>query len=71
MTDVTCIFHLGIFPAVTPLTTKKKKIKTNMKKKNHLEVSSFYTCVPKIVITMAPKKYGVRRMDRRTGGQKK
>ena len=42
-----------------------------MKKKNHLEVSSFYTCVPKIVITMVPKKHGVRQMDRRTGGQKK
>ena len=39
-----------------------------MKKKNHLEVSSFYTRVPKIVITMVPKKYGVRRMDRQTGG---
>ena len=42
-----------------------------MEKKNHLEVSSFYTCVPKNVITMVPKKYGVRQMDRQTGGQKK
>ena len=71
MTDVTCIFHFGIFSAVTPLTTKKKKIKTNTKKKNHLEVSSFYTCVPKILIRTVPKKYGVRQMGRRTGGQKK
>ena len=70
MTDVICIFHFGIFSALLPPlpTKKKKKIKTNMKKKNHLEVSSFYTCVPKIVITMVPKKYGVRRMDRQTGG---
>ena len=42
-----------------------------MKKKNQLEVSSFYTYVPKIVITMVPKRYGAQRMGRQTGGQKK
>ena len=42
-----------------------------MKKENYLEVSSFYACVPKIVITVVPKKYDAQQMDRQTGGQKK
>ena len=64
-------FILGYFLPFSPLTTQKNKLKQIWRKKTHLEVSSFYTCVPKIVITMVPKKYGARRMDRQTGGQKK
>ena len=69
-----CNFYFSfwdIFCPVPPLTTPKNKLKRIWRKKTHLEVSSFYTCVPKIVITMVPKKYGARRMDRQTGGQKK
>ena len=64
-------FILGYFLPFSPLTTQKNKLKQIWRKKTHLEVSSFYTCVPKIVITMVSKKYGARRMDRQTGGQKK
>ena len=39
----------AIFYPFTPLTTQKIKIKKNEKK--HMEISSFYTCVTKIMIT--------------------
>ena len=42
-----CYFSfLAIFCSFTPLTARKKKIWKNGKK-NHLEISSFYTSVPK------------------------
>ena len=41
-------FHFGLFFA-TPLTTQKIKILKNWKK--HLEISSFYIFVPKVMIT--------------------
>ena len=57
MTSVIAIFHFLLFfallppgPAPHPLTAWKKKIWKNGKK-NHLEISSFYTSVPKIMIT--------------------
>ena len=46
VTDV-IIFHLGHFFPFTPLSVWKIKIK---KKKKRLEISSFYICVPKIII---------------------
>ena len=42
----------------TPLTTQKIKILKNWKK--HLEISSFYTSVLKIVIIILFLRYGVR-----------
>ena len=49
MTDVIVIFHFGIFFALLPrLEPKKSKLKKNFKK--CLEISSFYLCVPKIMI---------------------
>ena len=45
-----CYFSFwAIFCPFTPLTTQKIKISKKWKK--HLEISSFYTCVPKIMIT--------------------
>ena len=38
----------AIFCPFTPLTVQK--IKISKKRKKHLEISSFYTCVPKIMI---------------------
>ena len=46
MTDVIVIFHFGLFFAL--LLAPKMKISKKWKK--HLEISSFYTCVPKIMI---------------------
>ena len=40
--------HFGLFFALLPPTNQKIKILTNWKK--HLEISSFYTSVPKIMI---------------------
>ena len=49
MTDVIVTFHFGLFFALlTPLTAQKIKISKKMK--NLMEISSFYTCVPKIMI---------------------
>ena len=65
-------FILGYFlPCYPPLTTKKIKIKKkNEEKKDHQEVSLFYTCVPKIGITwwMVPKIWCATdgQTDRRT-----
>ena len=52
MTDVIVIFHFGLFftllpPMHPPLTAQKIKIFKKWKK--HQEISSFYTCVPKIM----------------------
>ena len=48
MTDVIAIFPLGLFLPFTPLTAQK--IKTSKKWKKHTEISSFYACVPNILI---------------------
>ena len=48
MTDVIVIFHFGLFFALLPPNTQKIKIKK--KRKKCLEIPSFYTCVPKIMI---------------------
>ena len=49
VTDVIIIFHFGLFFALlAPLTTRK--IKISIKWKIFLEISLFYTCVPKIMI---------------------
>ena len=49
MMDVTVIFHFGLFFALLPPNSPKNQ---NFKKiiKKKLEVSSFYTSVPKIMI---------------------
>ena len=55
VTDVTFIFHFGLFFFLfTPLMTPKIKIKKNEKKK----IWRYHTCVSKIMITsyMAPEK---------------
>ena len=54
ITDVIVIFHFGLFFAL--LQPKKPKFQKNEK---HLEISSFYTCVPKIMIRwcMVPEKW--------------
>ena len=49
ITDKIVLFHFGLFFALfTPLTTQKIKILKKWKKL--LEISSFYICVPKIMI---------------------
>ena len=48
VTDVTAIFYFGLFFAFLP-PNQPKKIKIKKKKKS-LEILSFYTCVPKIMI---------------------
>ena len=52
MMDVIVIFHFRLtFVTFTPLTAQKIKIKKKEKtKKKSLEISSFYTSVPKIMI---------------------
>ena len=42
MTDVICIFHFGLFLA--------QKIKILGKWRKHLGISSFYICVPKLMV---------------------
>ena len=63
----------AIFCPFTPLTAQKIKIFKKWKK--HLEISSFYTCVPKIMIRwcMVPEIWCVtdRQMDRWTDRWKK
>ena len=52
MTLDTCNYYLlfwAIFCPFTPLTAQNLKISKKMKKK-HLPISSFYTCVPKVMI---------------------
>ena len=44
MTDVIVIFHFGLFFLTA------RKIKISKMKKKHLEIFSFYTSVPKIMI---------------------
>ena len=46
MTDIIVIFHFGLF--FCPFTVQKMKISKKIKK--FLEISSFYTSVPKIII---------------------
>ena len=53
--DAIVIFHFGLFFVLLPtLTIQKIKISKKWKKKQtkkQLEISSLYTCVPKIMIT--------------------
>ena len=46
--DVIVLFHFGQFALSTPLTAQKMKI--SKKIKENLNISSFYTIVPKIMI---------------------
>ena len=51
VTDLIVIFHFGLFFCpFTSVTAQKTEIKKK-KKKKHPEISSFYICVPKIIIT--------------------
>ena len=66
-----CNFYCSfwtIFCPFTPLTTQKFKILKKMKKKQkQTEISSFYTCVPKITMMLVPEIWCVT--DRLTDGQ--
>ena len=44
----TIVINLGYFCPFTPLTTQKIKIFQKWKK--HMEISSLYTCVPKLMV---------------------
>ena len=71
VTDIIFIFHFGLFFALLRLYQPiKSKFKKNEKKE--LELSSFYTSVPKIMITWWPVPeiwcVTVGRTDRWTGG---
>ena len=48
VTNVIVIFHFGLFFALLPPNSLKNQNFKKMKK--HLEISSFYKCVPKIMI---------------------
>ena len=51
MTDVIVIFHFGLFlPFYHRNSQKNQNLKKSEKKKKSLEISSFYQCVPKIMI---------------------
>ena len=55
VTNVIIIFHFGLFFALLPfcpstLTLTAQKIQISKKSRNCLVISSFYTCVPKIMI---------------------
>ena len=51
VTDVTVVFYSGLFFALLPLSQlKKSKFQKNKQTKKSLEISSFYTCVPKMMI---------------------
>ena len=59
----------AVFCPFTPVTPQK--IKISQKWRKHLEISSFYTCVPKIMIRWCtvPERWCVT--DGQTGEQKK
>ena len=63
MAHVIVVFHFGLFFSSSPLTAVKNKIPKKWKK--YLEISSFYTCVPKIMI----RWYTVPEIWWATGGQ--
>ena len=74
MTCDTCNFYFSfwaIFCPFTPLTAWKMKISKKWKK--HLEISSFYTRVPKVMIRWCtvPERCGAGWTDRQTDRQKK
>ena len=69
VTDVIVIFHFGLFfGLLSPQQPKKSKFLKKWKK--HLEILSFYTCVPKIMIRWCtvPEKWCVTdgRMEKKT-----
>ena len=59
VTDVIVIFHFGLFFAL--LQPKKSKFQENGKKR--LEMSSFYTCAPKLIIRWCTVPKMWHRMD--------
>ena len=69
LTDVIVIFHFGLFFAFIPWNSPKNQISQKWKK--HLEISSFYTHVPKIMIRwcIVPEIWCT--IDRQTDGQTK
>ena len=71
VTDVIFIFHFGLFFALLspPNNPKNQNFEKKKKCKICLEISSFYTCVPKIMMTwcMVPEIWCT--MDRRADGQ--
>ena len=72
VTDVIVIFYFGLFFALLPpLTAQKSNFQKIEKKKKQLEISSFYTWVPKIMIRWCtvPEIWCVT--DGQTDGQKK
>ena len=72
--DVIVIIHFGLFFALLPPPLIAWKIKISKKWKKSLEISSFYKCVPKIMIRwcMVPKIWCTTdgRTDRRTDALK-
>ena len=52
VTDVIFIFHFGLFFVLYPSNNpKNQNLKKKKKEKKRLEISSFYICVPKSMIT--------------------
>ena len=66
MTDITVVFHFGIYFALTA-----QKFKISKKWKKCLEISSFHTCVPKIMIGWCTVPEIWCAMDQHMYGQKK
>ena len=64
-----CFFHFGLFFALLPLTAQKIKISRKWKK--YQEISSFYTCVPKIMIRWRTVPETWCATDRRMDGREK
>ena len=64
-----CYFSFwAIFCPFTPVTCPKNQ--NFKKKKKYLEISSFYTCVPKVMIDdVRFLRNGVRQTDGRTDGR--
>ena len=69
VTDKIFIFRFGLFFDLTPLTTQKIRIFKKWKKR--MEISSFHTCVPKIMITWCTMAEIWCATDGRTDGCKK
>ena len=66
VTDVIVIFHFGLFFAL--LQSKKSQFQKNEKK--GLEISSYYTCIPKIMIRCCTVSEKWCATDGRTEGKK-
>ena len=68
VTDIIFIFYVGLFFAFLPLY-QTKKAKSFTKWKMNLEILSYYTCLPKIMITWRTVPEIWCAMDRRTDGR--